>query len=133
MEHPAQILRLDGDVSELATARDWLRSHLAAAGADPADAVLVAAELLTNAIEHGRSAPTVSLRLSADRVHLEVSDQSTAPPAIQHAPTVAGGYGLRIVDEVAAQWGWRRTAAGKVVWTELPRDPPSTGMPGVRS
>src|SRR5215213_1044525 len=112
MEPPAQILRLDGHVSGLATARDWLRSHLAAAGDDPTDALLVATELLTNAIEHAGSAPTVSLRVSADRVHLEVSDESPAPPAIQEAPSWGGGYGLRIVDQVAAQWGWRATAAG---------------------
>ena len=98
--------------------------HLAAVGADPADALLVITELLSNAIEHGRSAPTVVLRLSSDRVHLEVSDYSSSPLTVRRAPNVGGGYGLRIVDAVAERWGWRPTAAGKVVWTELPRRPP---------
>ena len=110
----------------MAHARAWLRFHLAAAGADPADALLVATELLANAIQHGRSTPTVALRMSPDSVHLEVSDQSSAPPEVSAAPDVDGGYGLRIVDAVADQWGWRPTAAGKVVWTDLPRRPPPT-------
>ena len=64
MEPPPEILRLGGHLADLATARAWLRMHLAAVGADPADALLVITELLSNAIEHGRSAPTVVLRLS---------------------------------------------------------------------
>ena len=126
MEPPAEILRLDGHLAELATARAWLRSHLAAADADPADALVVVSELLTNAIKHGGSAPTVALRLSPDFVHLEVSDQSPSPLTMRDAPDVDGGYGLRIVDTVAMRWGWRPTNTGKVVWAELPRRPPPT-------
>ena len=123
MEPSTEILRLNGHPAELATARTWLRTHLAAAGADPADALLVVTELLTNAIRHGRSAPTVALRLSPERLHLEVSDQSSAAPAMRDEPDATGGYGLQIVDRIAEHWGWRPTTAGKVVWTDLPRRP----------
>jgi anti-sigma regulatory factor (Ser/Thr protein kinase) len=123
MEASVETLRLNGHPAELATARTWLRTHLAAASADPADALLVLTELLTNAIRHGRSAPTVTLRLSPDRLHLEVSDESPSAPMVRDEPDATGGYGLQIVDRIAEHWGWRPTTAGKVVWTDLLRRP----------
>jgi hypothetical protein len=38
----------------------------------------------------------------------------------QPSPESDAGWGLHILDALAAAWGWRRTPIGKQVWFELP-------------
>ena len=114
-------LRLDCDLAQLSAARAWMRALLDADGAEAGDAVLVVTELATNAIRHARSSPTVAVTLAPNIIHIEVSDDSTSPPSVQSAPDTDGGFGLRLIDHVALQWGWRPTSRGKVVWTDLAR------------
>jgi anti-sigma regulatory factor (Ser/Thr protein kinase) len=75
---------------------------------------LVVSELVTNAIKHG-SGP-VGLRVDTDgtRVHVAVRD---ARPGL--ANSAGDGYGLRIVDQLAAANGVERDADGKTLWAEL--------------
>jgi serine/threonine-protein kinase RsbW len=70
-----------------------------------ADAALMVSELVTNALQHGIG--TISLRIDVEPggLRVEVSDQgqldlSPSPTAGAH-----GGWGLRIVDELADEWG----------------------------
>jgi two-component sensor histidine kinase len=87
-------------------------------GAD--DVVLVANELAGNAIEHARSAFSVTLSLEAGVVAIEVADRSPGLPKLQRFSGLeAGGWGLQIVDALSARWGVRQSSTGKNVWAEL--------------
>lgn len=68
---------------------------------------LVSSELVTNALRHGRGAIELRLRVLGDFLRIEVVDQGRdqAPEVRQEAPDESGGWGLRIVDQLAIQWG----------------------------
>lgn len=94
------------------------------------DAAAIVAELAANAVTHGRVAGRdfeVRLDLTEDALHIAVSDTRgdrwppqpgnlTPPP-----PATGCGYGLHLVDSLAARWGVRdrAPAPGKTVWAEL--------------
>ncbi|MFD1716251.1 ATP-binding SpoIIE family protein phosphatase [Georgenia deserti] len=87
---------------------------------DAAAAELVVSELVSNAVMHGRG--QIGLRLQAlgdGGLRIEVEDGNPAPPVTreQHTSRV-GGYGMHIVDRLA-DWGWRPTPGGKVVWARM--------------
>lgn len=126
---------LGNDVSVARRARQQVREFLtscepltAAAGAGPAqlpvdDVLLVVSELVTNAITHAASAPTVEVGCGGEppRVRVAVSDNSPALPARRTPSEVlAGGRGLTIVDSVADRWGVSlHRGDGKTVWAEI--------------
>ncbi|RKQ86177.1 signal transduction histidine kinase [Solirubrobacter pauli] len=84
------------------------------------DVLLIAGELVTNAILHGR--PPVELRLRRDPEHLriEVDDGGAAIPR-KLRPTAKDdhGRGLQLTAAVAHRWGTRPLHDGKSVWCEL--------------
>ena len=123
-------LRLDCDLSQLATARAWLASQLTAAGLEPGDALLAMTELATNAIRHAQSRPTISVDTTGDTLRIEVSDAQQTPPVVQPQPSASGGYGLRLVEAMASAWGWTPMATGKTVWIELAKE--AVGTPPTR-
>ncbi|VTR76964.1 ATP-binding protein [Cellulomonas hominis] len=88
----------------------------------PENMVLVASELATNALEHGR--PPTSLTLSADTRDylLDVcdSDVSSAPVVAGDRPTGAGGFGLVIARRLSQDVGWYTTGDTKHVWAVFP-------------
>ncbi|MFJ9595565.1 ATP-binding protein [Streptomyces virginiae] len=91
-----------------------------------ADTGLLVAELAANAVRHGRVPGRdfeLKLTLLEDFLRIEVSDaRRDRRPAVQpHAYQAESGYGLRIVDAVAAAWGVTDRIVGKTVWAELPR------------
>ena len=86
------------------------------------DIVLVASELVTNALLHGHGAPVVRLLEEADRVRIEVCDDSPLLP-VSHRVTPTSGLGLRVVEQLSSAWGASRRGRGKVVWCELPTAP----------
>jgi anti-sigma regulatory factor (Ser/Thr protein kinase) len=92
-----------------ALARQFLRAHLSDDMGETAleRALLVASELTTNALKHGKGAIELRLLLDEDHVRIEVVDEGTgAKPQIRGAAgDTSGGWGLRIVDEVALRWG----------------------------
>lgn len=99
-------------------------------GADPvvepvADNVaLVVSELATNAVTAGATTVTVVLTIHRDHVRVAVSDDAAGLPVLQSpAPHQTGGRGLRIVSQLARQWGTARSADGKQVWAVLSIDP----------
>jgi sodium/proline symporter len=79
---------------------------------------LIVSELAANAIRHGCG--PIHLRLIRDDTLIcEVSDGSgTVPRPRRAGGTDEGGRGLALVARLADRWGHRRTANGKVVWTE---------------
>jgi anti-sigma regulatory factor (Ser/Thr protein kinase) len=70
-------------------------------------AQLVSSELVTNAFKHGKGKIELRLKLFAEYLRIEVIDEGRgqAPGVRQDEADESGGWGLRIVDQLAAQWG----------------------------
>jgi two-component sensor histidine kinase len=83
------------------------------------DVLLVFSELVTNAVRHAGGADRIVLQHSGPVVTVAVYDANHEAPEMQSNPGGLGGFGLRIVDQLAMGWGWTGTAAGKQVWAEL--------------
>ncbi|WP_052390751.1 ATP-binding protein [Streptomyces sp. NRRL B-24484] len=106
---------------------DFVRLALAQwrPGTNPAvvhDVLLVAAELLANAVDHAGGPVALDLWLAAsgDRLRIDVVDTGPAAPRILPVrPGEPHHRGLRIVDHIAEAWGHRRDDTGKTVWAEL--------------
>lgn len=103
--------------------RRWIRQS--SGGLDRAlreDVVLLATELVTNAVRHGRGEVTVHLWPGPDVVRVEVGDANPRRPE-------PGGYdldaedgrGLLIVGALSSRWGTAPLPGGngKTVWFEL--------------
>jgi anti-anti-sigma regulatory factor len=85
-------------------------------------AVLLAGELVTNAVVHARTDLLLRLELRGDLLHLAVRDGSprllrlvTIPD-----PEAEGGRGLWLVEQLAHSWGANgHPDGGKIVWCTL--------------
>ncbi|TDC42952.1 ATP-binding protein [Micromonospora sp. KC213] len=84
---------------------------------------LVASELATNALRHGRPPTTVRLLLAGDWFVLEVADHdlSTIPELSDTLPLGAGGRGLQIAQALALDVGWYATPDTKNIWASFSR------------
>jgi anti-sigma regulatory factor (Ser/Thr protein kinase) len=84
-------------------------------------ALLTAIELVTNAWKHGEGAIGLRLAELRDRLRVEVTDAGNEKrPAIREQADETGGWGLRIVDQVALRWGCFDGATH--VWADLALD-----------
>lgn len=84
--------------------------------------LLLVSELVANAVRHAATELELRIVLLPDAVRIEVADASRYPPVLQPLSLDApGGRGMRIVDQLATEWGFIVAASGKVVWTELRR------------
>jgi len=84
------------------------------------DAVIVASELVTNAVLHGGGLERFHLRVLDGGVRIEVADGCPSPPVVTHMAEDDGtGRGLLLVSRLAERWGIERGADGKVVWAEI--------------
>lgn len=90
-------------------------------GLDPQDIALVVSELATNAVLHGRSPFTVSLKREGRRVVISVADANcTLPRALPVVSAYAlSGRGLGIVARLSVDWGIATRRAGKVIWAQV--------------
>lgn len=88
------------------------------------DALLIASELVTNAVLHSGCDPTDQLEVVAELtprgVLIAVTDvgRSDSTPTGRAAYASAGGLGLRVVEALARRWGTERRG-GVRVWAEL--------------
>ncbi|MEJ5945086.1 ATP-binding protein [Pseudokineococcus basanitobsidens] len=84
-------------------------------------AVLLTSELTTNAVLHARGDVVVRVTVERSLVVVEVTDHSSAAPAVR-VPRLdaAGGRGLVLVEALSSRWGTRTVRGGKAVWFELP-------------
>jgi anti-sigma regulatory factor (Ser/Thr protein kinase) len=97
-------------------------------------AVLLASELVTNAVMH-ETGETVGLgiRCSRGRLRVDVYDTSLSFPVVTVAAGDAEtGRGLMLVAALAAEWGFYRTPAGKAVYFTLLFDDDHTAPAAVR-
>ncbi len=111
------------DVESAHESRAFLRDFLAGVGADdlvPIGTLLVD-ELVSNVVRHAQSPVHVELAWSEETLRLEVQDGSSILPAVAELADADGGYGLRIVEAFAQQWGIRSLPDGKAVWCTLTR------------
>jgi anti-sigma regulatory factor (Ser/Thr protein kinase) len=93
-------------------------------------AVLLISELVTNSIQHSRSRCSggivaVTLIALASGLRAEIHDEGAVTvPTLRRDPPdppdlEEGGRGLRLVDTLAARWGYCRDEASAVTWFEL--------------
>lgn len=82
--------------------------------------VLLTSELVTNALVHGQGRIEVRLRLTRDRLVVEVADQGhQLPRRMGLREQDERGRGLQLVALLSHRWGARPALDGKVVWAEL--------------
>ena len=84
-----------------------------------ADASLVVSELVTNAVQHGEPPVELIVTPGSDEVHLAVRDHSPAEPLPRVIRSSDGGFGVHVVDALAATWGVIPEPTGKLVWARL--------------
>ncbi|MFD5825940.1 ATP-binding protein [Lentzea sp. NPDC060358] len=112
-------IELGDDHGELHRARALVRERLAGLPAGLAeDVVLVADELTSNALRHGRAPRRVRLVRGDGFVRFEAEDGSVIP-ARRTEGTTTGGRGMTLVHVLSTRWGQRVTEHGKVVWAEF--------------
>lgn len=93
------------------------------------DLSLLVTEVVSNAVRHGAHGPVddVIVRIVADdRVRVEVLDPGPPfePPASRpRRDDAPSGWGLFLLDRLAADWGVEPEGNGKKVWFELTRVP----------
>jgi anti-sigma regulatory factor (Ser/Thr protein kinase) len=128
---PVGITTFALDFDPVATAPAAAR-HLVRSALEPSplraladDVELLTSELVSNAIEHARSAGRLVLELGPTVVRVEVADANPLPPTPRVAqPGDIGGRGLYLVDHLSTRWGvdHDRPSSGKTVWFELTTD-----------
>ena len=113
---------LEGSVAAVAQARAFVAAALRRWDlADlVVDAELLTSELVTNAVLHARSKVTVTVAVAEGTTEIGVADRSLEAPEPRVPEDAAeGGRGLRLVDQVAQEWGVADLSAGKQVWFRL--------------
>ena len=88
------------------------------------DAMLLASELVSNAVRHSLcdAQDMLVVRIRGDgRLRISVIDPGTSGHAaeIVDRPPSFGGLGLKVVDRLADRWGSERGSDGYEVWAEL--------------
>jgi anti-sigma regulatory factor (Ser/Thr protein kinase) len=120
-------MRCDSSAPRLA--REALRA-VAAIDSVRADAILIASELISNAVVHAECEPGEEIELVVamrpDAVRLAITDRGRS----EKTPTVRGpdyddpgGLGLRVVERLALAWGFDQRV-GTLVWAELSLEAP---------
>jgi anti-sigma regulatory factor (Ser/Thr protein kinase) len=116
------VLRLANDPASVATARAHVRDVIGSWGATPVhDPGLATSEVLTNAVVHTDGEIRVRVRPVDGRARVEVHDVDPAHPEVQERdPQRIGGWGLRLVESLAACWGVTNIEDdGKIVWFDI--------------
>jgi anti-sigma regulatory factor (Ser/Thr protein kinase) len=86
------------------------------------DAALMVSELITNALVHGVGAISLRIDVEADAVRVEVADEGNVAVGPSPQPGAHGGWGLRIVEQLADDWGVLEGSTR--VWFQLDRPHP---------
>lgn len=98
-----------------------------------ADAELLVSELMSNAVRHGGGAIRLTASLHAGGLTVAVFDAGTEQPQMRSEDperTVASGRGLRMVEQLAAEWGVDVGDDGKTVWFRMLAAPVETRPDG---
>jgi anti-sigma regulatory factor (Ser/Thr protein kinase) len=127
---PTAQVTLPASVSSVPTARHFVESILSGWGLQDLGwtATLIVSELAANAALHARGAQfTVGVSTEADGIRLEIHDTSVRlPQQRSYSNDSTTGRGLKLVAELAQEWGVDPTPTGKTVWVVL-RPPAASG------
>jgi anti-sigma regulatory factor (Ser/Thr protein kinase) len=124
--HGCQV-RLPAEPATAGEVRDHVRAVLAAwdVPVDADIAVLLASDLVTNAIRH-QADGTITLTVTSSPGRLRVDVCGTArylPPRGPLPAAVETGPGLALITALAEQWGWYPTPMGRAVYFTLASAP----------
>jgi anti-sigma regulatory factor (Ser/Thr protein kinase) len=125
-EHERELLVLEvGCGSEAPALVRAALSQIEELGAAREDAILVASELVTNAVVHSGGSPADTIQVRTVLIRGDVSISVHDPGLSDDTPHLrdadvwqASGRGLRIVNQLARHWGFERDR-GYRVWAEL--------------
>src|SRR6266487_3480027 len=102
----------------VSAARRLVHAHATTLGSQQRDdAALMVSELVTNALVHGTGTISLRVDVEADAVRVEVSNEGEVALAPSPTPGAHGGWGLRIVEQLADEWGVR--GGSTKVWFRL--------------
>jgi serine/threonine-protein kinase RsbW len=121
-------VRLPATPASAAALRHQITADLTEQPVAPAlidDVVLVATELVTNAIRHAEplvgGQVTVTWTVDGGSVLIRVTDGGGASrPRVRHpSPRETSGRGLALVEALATHWGVEDTAGATTVWATI--------------
>jgi anti-sigma regulatory factor (Ser/Thr protein kinase) len=99
-------------------ARALLREHANGLDRDRLDtAVLLISELVTNAVLHGTGEIRLTIDIAGTDARFSVCDEGGGTPVVRPEPGPDGGWGLRLVGQLASRWGVHEGRTQ--VWFEL--------------
>ena len=79
--------------------------------------VLLVSELVTNAVLHAGSASALLVEAADGGVRITLSDASPVLPALRRSSgTATTGRGVRLLEDLAQEWGAEPSGSGKRVW-----------------
>lgn len=116
-------LTCDLDTTPIGRVRQLVRDLLGGRGGLRDEAVLVADELVSNAMQHGEGPRTCRFTVIDEGwgLRAEVTDAGPGEPHLR-TPDSSGGRGLLLVDRLANAWGVHWFGRHKTVWAEIIRD-----------
>lgn len=127
----SEVAAFAADPSSSAQARKFVRHALDKVGVNPhvTDiAVLVASELVTNAVLHAHAGPILTVHVEDETVRLEVEDNSELFPLLRnYGHEAVTGRGMSVVEATASRWGVETTQNGKTIWVEFSCDETKLG------
>jgi anti-sigma regulatory factor (Ser/Thr protein kinase) len=103
-----------------AIVRRYVRESLDTMSVHSEEAVLLANELVTNAILYAGGEFVVELSIIAQTCRIGVIDQAPQYPEIKRVgPEATRGRGLALVEALSTSWGVEERVDGKTVWCHV--------------
>ena len=126
---------LEADINAPSQARAYVASQLIAeslpTGVLADKVVLIASELVTNAVQAGASSIEIDMRVDEGRLDLVVTDDADGWPTPSTASSDdTAGRGLTIVEQLADSWDVEELERGKAVtasWSAETDEPVTAG------
>ena len=117
-------LKLDPVPASVGVARRFVRDLLAGTDEDVLDTLLLlASELVTNAILHAHTPVELGVCVDGGRVLVCVADRMPNSEPLtprDHSRDRPGGRGLALVADLSDDWGTTSFTGGKTVWFTMP-------------